>query len=48
MLASAQSVRAVSVFSFAELEATPRELKLWAWDRNGRLLDQAVLARRDP
>jgi len=47
VLASAQSVRAVSVFSFAELEATSRELRLWAWDRNGRLLDQAVLARRD-
>ncbi|MEB3259479.1 MAG: metallophosphoesterase [Cyanobacteriota bacterium] len=48
VLASAQSARAESVFSFAELEATPRELKLWAWDRNGRLFDQAVLARRDP
>jgi 3',5'-cyclic AMP phosphodiesterase CpdA len=48
VLASAQSARAVSVFSFAELEATPGELRLWAWDRNGRLLDQAVLARRDP
>lgn len=48
VLASAQSVRAVSAFSFAELEATPREFKLWAWDRGGRPLDQAVLARREP
>jgi hypothetical protein len=46
-VATKQSARAVRAFSFAELEATPRELKLWAWDRNGQLLDQAVLARKE-
>jgi 3',5'-cyclic AMP phosphodiesterase CpdA len=47
VVATKQSARAVRAFSFAELEATPRELKLWAWDRNGQLLDQAVLARKE-
>ncbi len=41
-----QSARAASVFSFAEIMAGPRELQLWAWDKNGRAIDQAVLARR--
>ncbi len=47
VLPTDQSARVASVFSFAELEATPRELKLWAWDKNGRPIDQAVLARRE-
>ncbi len=47
VLASEQSARAASVFSFAELEASPGALRIWAWDRNGRLLDQAVLERKD-
>jgi hypothetical protein len=46
VMASGQSARAASVFSFAEILATPRELSLWAWDKNGRQIDQAILARR--
>ncbi len=46
VMASEQTARAASTFSFAEIEATPRELRLWAWDKNGRPLDQAVIARR--
>ncbi|MEB3243107.1 MAG: metallophosphoesterase, partial [Cyanobacteriota bacterium] len=45
VLATAQTAKAASVFSFAELEAGPRELKLWAWDKTGRQIDQAVLTR---
>ncbi|MFN9991560.1 MAG: metallophosphoesterase [Cyanobacteriota bacterium] len=44
VLPTAQTARAASVFSFAEIEANPRELKLWAWDKNGQELDQAVIA----
>jgi 3',5'-cyclic AMP phosphodiesterase CpdA len=47
VISTAQTAKAASVFSFAELEAGPKELKLWAWDRNGRLIDQAVIARRE-
>jgi hypothetical protein len=43
VIPTAQSVRASSVFSFAELEATPRELSITAWDRNGRQIDRGVL-----
>jgi 3',5'-cyclic AMP phosphodiesterase CpdA len=46
VMASGQSAQAASVFSFAEILATPRELSLWAWDKNGRQIDQAILARR--
>lgn len=45
VISTAQTARAASVFSFAEIEAGPRELKLWAWDNNGRQIDQAVIAR---
>jgi len=47
VMATGQSARAVSVFSFAEIEASPKALTLRAWDKNGRLLDQAVLAKRE-
>ena len=47
VIPTAQSVRASSVFSFAELEATPRELSITAWDRNGRQIDRGVLTRRN-
>lgn len=47
VIASEQTARAASVFSFAEIVATPRELRLWAWDKNGQLLDQAVVGRRE-
>lgn len=46
VMATEQSARAVSVFSFAEILATPRELTLMAWDKNGRQIDQAILAKR--
>ncbi len=44
VISTAQTAKAASVFSFAEMEANPRELKLWAWDKNGRQIDQAVIA----
>jgi acid phosphatase len=47
VIPTAQSVRASSVFSFAELEATPRELSITAWDRNGRQIDRGVLTSRN-
>lgn len=47
VLATHQSARAASVFSFAEITASPVELKLWAWDKNGQPIDQAVIARRE-
>lgn len=47
VIATEQSARAASVFSFAEIAATPRELRLWAWDKDGRPIDQAVIARRE-
>ncbi len=47
VISTAQTAKAASVFSFAELEADSKELKLWAWDKNGRQLDQAVIARRE-
>ena len=47
VLATNQSARAASVFSFAEITASPVELKLWAWDKNGQPIDQAVIARRE-
>jgi 3',5'-cyclic AMP phosphodiesterase CpdA len=37
------SARAQSVHSFAEITATPTELKLVAWDEKGRKIDSAVL-----
>jgi 3',5'-cyclic AMP phosphodiesterase CpdA len=45
VIATAQTARAASVFSFAEIEASPQELKLWAWDKNGQQLDQSVIAK---
>ena len=46
VIATAQTARCASVFSFAELEAGPRELRVSAWDKTGRLIDQGVIARR--
>jgi 3',5'-cyclic AMP phosphodiesterase CpdA len=43
VLPKERSARAISVYSFAELTATARELKLEAWDRQGRRIDTAVL-----
>ncbi|MEB3300998.1 MAG: metallophosphoesterase [Cyanobacteriota bacterium] len=45
VIATAQTARAASAFSFAEIEASPQELKLWAWDKNGQQLDQSVIAK---
>ena len=47
VIPTAQSATASSVFSFAELEATPRELTITAWDKNGRQIDRGVLTRRN-
>ncbi|MFZ9850078.1 MAG: metallophosphoesterase [Vulcanococcus sp.] len=46
VIATVQTARCASVHSFAELQAGPQELSLRAWDRQGRLIDQAVIARR--
>jgi 3',5'-cyclic AMP phosphodiesterase CpdA len=46
VIATAQSARAISAHSFAELEANPRELSITAWDKTGRQIDRAVLSRR--
>ena len=46
VIATAQTARCASVHSFAELEAGPHELRVSAWDKTGRLIDQAVIARR--
>ncbi|NDG75822.1 MAG: metallophosphoesterase [Synechococcaceae bacterium WB8_1B_136] len=46
VIATAQTARAASVFSFAEIEAGPRQLSVAAWDSGGRLLDRAVIASR--
>ena len=47
VIPTAQSATASSVFSFAELEATPRELTITAWDKSGRQIDRGVLTRRN-
>ena len=44
VMATAQSARAISVHSFAELEATPQRLTITAWDKTGREIDRAVLS----
>ena len=41
-----QTAKAASVYSFAELEASATELRLSAWDQEGRMIDQAVFAHR--
>ena len=41
-----QSARAVSAYSFAEIEAGPKELSVMAWKSNGELIDRAVIAHR--
>ncbi|MFM7171351.1 MAG: metallophosphoesterase [Cyanobium sp.] len=48
VISTAQTAKAASVFSFAEIEANPRELKLWAWDKNGKQIDQAVFTQPTP
>ena len=46
ILPTDQSARALSVYSFAEIEAGPKELTVAAWDSKGQLIDRAVIARR--
>lgn len=46
VVARPQSAKAVSTFSFAEIEAGPSTLSLVAWDSKGQVIDRAVLARR--
>ena len=46
VIATGQTAKAASVFSFAELEASATELRLTAWDKDGRIIDQAVIAQR--
>jgi acid phosphatase len=46
VIATAQTAKAASVFSFAEIEAGPRQLSVVAWDKNGREIDRAVIASR--
>ena len=41
----ATTARALSAYSFAELSATPTELEIVAWGKQGQRLDQAVLRR---
>jgi 3',5'-cyclic AMP phosphodiesterase CpdA len=43
---TAISARAVSTFSFAEVEAAGDTLTITAWDRQGNRLDQGVIRRR--
>ncbi|NDF62406.1 MAG: hypothetical protein EB136_05655 [Synechococcaceae bacterium WBB_3_034] len=46
ILPTDQSARAISTYSFAEIEAGPKELTVAAWDSKGQLIDRAVVARR--
>jgi acid phosphatase len=46
ILPTDQSARAISTYSFAEIEAGPKELTVAAWDSKGQLIDRAVIARR--
>ena len=46
VIPTSQSARAISLYSFAELEATADALRLKAWDKDGRLIDEAVIAHR--
>ena len=46
VLPTAQSAKAVSVFSFAEIEAGAKALTVTAWDRNGKQIDRAVIATK--
>ena len=46
VLPTDQSARALSVYSFAEIEAGPKELTVTAWDSKGQPIDRAVIARR--
>lgn len=46
VLPTAQSAKALSVFSFAEIEAGPKTLTVTAWDRNGKRIDRAVIATK--
>ncbi len=47
VISTPQSAKTAMAFSFAEIEASPQELKLWAWDKQGRRIDQAVIARSE-
>ncbi|WP_231597918.1 metallophosphoesterase [Synechococcus sp. CBW1002] len=44
--ANARSARAASVYSFAELDFTPTQLELRAWDSKGQRIDQVQLTAR--
>lgn len=46
VIATAQSARAVSVHSFAEIDFSADGLTLTAWDSSGRPIDRAVIPRR--
>jgi len=46
VLPTDQSARALSAYSFAEIEAGPKELTVTAWDSKGQPIDRAVIARR--
>jgi 3',5'-cyclic AMP phosphodiesterase CpdA len=46
VVANSRSARAVSAYSFAELEVEGDALTIQAWDAGGTRLDRAVLARR--
>lgn len=48
VISTGQTAKAASAFSFAEIEAGPKGLKIWAWDKNGRQIDQAELATSHP
>lgn len=45
VIPTAQTAKAASVFSFAEIEASPRHLTVRGWNKNGALIDQDVIAR---
>jgi 3',5'-cyclic AMP phosphodiesterase CpdA len=48
VIATAQSAKVASVFSFVEIEAGPDALQLAAWDKGGRLIDRALIPRVGP
>ena len=45
ILGNTRTAKAVSAYSFAELEASNQELRIQAWNSRGERIDQAVLKR---
>jgi 3',5'-cyclic AMP phosphodiesterase CpdA len=45
VVANARTAKAASVYSFAEIEVVRDRLMIHAWDRDGRMIDQAVITR---